>query len=83
MAETDLYRPIKQFLEARGYVVKGEIGPCDVVTVYVAFRIGPGHSGSWRVQEAGRETAAAIRARTRDRLVARPGGTGSRVVASA
>ncbi|MEO8679963.1 MAG: DUF2161 family putative PD-(D/E)XK-type phosphodiesterase [Vicinamibacterales bacterium] len=83
MAEADLYRPIKQFLEAQGYVVKGEIGPCDVVamrgdegpivvelkerlsltlilqavnrlsvsdTVYVAFRVGKGQSGSWRSQ---------------------------------
>jgi hypothetical protein len=33
MAEADLYRPIKQFLEAQGYTVKGEIGPCDVVAV--------------------------------------------------
>ena len=33
LAETDLYRPVKQFLEAQGYVVKGEIGPCDVVAV--------------------------------------------------
>jgi hypothetical protein len=33
MAETDLYRPVKQFLEAQGYAVKGEIGPCDVVAV--------------------------------------------------
>lgn len=81
MAEIDLYRPVKQFLEDQGYTVKGEIGPCDVVavrgdeapvvvelkerlsltlilqavdrlavsdTVYVAFRIGKGHSGSWR-----------------------------------
>ena len=83
MAERDLYLPIKRFLEAQGYEVKGEIGPCDVVavrgedgpvivelkerltlslilqavdrltvsdTVYVAFRIGQGHSGSWRSQ---------------------------------
>jgi hypothetical protein len=81
MAETDLYRPVKQFLEAQGYAVKGEIGPCDIVAVrgdegpvvvelkerlslslvlqavnrltvsdavYVAFRIGKGHSASWR-----------------------------------
>jgi hypothetical protein len=81
MAEVDLYGPIKQFLEAQGYTVKGEIGPCDIVavrgddapvvvelkerlslalvlqavdrftvsdTVYVAFRIGKGHSASWR-----------------------------------
>lgn len=33
MAESDLYRPIKQFLEAQGYAVKGEIGPCDVVAM--------------------------------------------------
>jgi hypothetical protein len=81
MSEVELYGPIKQFLEGQGYVVKGEIGPCDVValrgdeesivvelkenlnlalilqavdrlslcpTVYVAFRIGKGHSASWR-----------------------------------
>jgi hypothetical protein len=81
MAEVDLYGPIKGFLEAQGYTVKGEIGACDVVavreddepvvvelkerltlalvlqgvdrlsvseTVYVAFRIGKGHSASWR-----------------------------------
>ncbi len=81
MPETDLYGPIKTFLEAQGYVVKGEIGPCDVMavrgdegpvvvelkerltlalilqavdrltfsdSVYVAFRIGKGHSASWR-----------------------------------
>jgi hypothetical protein len=33
MPEVDLYAPIKQFLEAQGYQVKGEIGPCDVVAV--------------------------------------------------
>jgi hypothetical protein len=81
MSERDLYLPIKRFLEAQGYAVKGEIGPCDVVgvrgdeppvvvelkerlsltlilqavdrlavseTVYVAFRVGKGASGSWR-----------------------------------
>ena len=31
--ETDLYRPIKSFLEGQGYVVKGEIGRCDVMAV--------------------------------------------------
>ncbi len=79
--EADLYQPVKRFLEAQGYQVKGEIAPCDVVavrgderpvivelkaqlnlalilqavdrlsisdTVYVAFRIGRGHSASWR-----------------------------------
>jgi hypothetical protein len=31
--ETDLYPPIKSFLESQGYAVKGEIGRCDVVAV--------------------------------------------------
>jgi len=30
-AETDLYPPIKRFLEAQGYEVKGEIGDCDMM----------------------------------------------------
>jgi len=30
-SETDLYPPVKAFLEARGYVVKGEVEGCDVV----------------------------------------------------
>jgi hypothetical protein len=29
--ETDLYEPIKKFLQGQGYVVKGEIGAVDVV----------------------------------------------------
>lgn len=33
MAETDLYLPVKRFLEAQGYSVKGEVGRCDVVAV--------------------------------------------------
>jgi len=33
MPETDLYAPVKRFLERQGYVVKGEIGACDVVAV--------------------------------------------------
>jgi hypothetical protein len=33
MSEVDLYDPIKRFLEAQGYEVKGEIGPCDIVAV--------------------------------------------------
>jgi len=81
MPEVELYGPIKLFLEAQGYVVKGEIGACDVMAVrgdegpvvvelkerlslalilqavdrlafsdrvYVAFRVGKGHSASWR-----------------------------------
>ena len=81
MPEVDLYRPVKRFLEAQGYTVKGEIKSCDIVAmrgddapvvvelkehlnlalvlqavdrlrvseaVYIAFRIGKGHSASWR-----------------------------------
>ena len=33
MSERDLYPPIKAFLEAQGYEVKGEIEHCDVVAV--------------------------------------------------
>lgn len=33
MSETDLYAPIKRYLEGQGYEVKGEIGSCDVVAV--------------------------------------------------
>ncbi|NTE85640.1 DUF2161 domain-containing phosphodiesterase [Agrobacterium rubi] len=31
--ETSLYLPVKTFLEAAGYVVKGEIGGCDLVGI--------------------------------------------------
>ncbi|SFR58229.1 DUF2161 domain-containing phosphodiesterase [Litoreibacter janthinus] len=31
--ETELYGPVKAFLEGQGYEVKGEIGACDVVGV--------------------------------------------------
>lgn len=33
MAETDLYPPVKRFLEAQGYTVKGEVRECDIVAV--------------------------------------------------
>ena len=33
MRERDLYPPLKAFLEAQGYAVKGEIDNCDVVAV--------------------------------------------------
>ena len=33
MRETDLYPPIKAFLEAQGYTVKGEVEGCDVVAI--------------------------------------------------
>jgi hypothetical protein len=31
--ETDLYRPVKSFLEDQGYVVKSEVGAADVVAI--------------------------------------------------
>ena len=33
MKESDLYAPLKRFLEAQGYEVKGEVNHCDVVAV--------------------------------------------------
>jgi hypothetical protein len=33
MAETDLYLPIKAFLESQGYAVKAEVKACDVVAL--------------------------------------------------
>ncbi|MCB0126278.1 MAG: hypothetical protein KDE58_28670 [Caldilineaceae bacterium] len=33
MNEADLYAPVKQFLEAQGYEVKGEVGKCDLVAM--------------------------------------------------
>ena len=33
MKETDLYLPLKRFLEAQNYEVKGEVHDCDVVAV--------------------------------------------------
>lgn len=33
MPEVDLYAPIKKFLVAQGYAVKGEVDDCDVVAV--------------------------------------------------
>jgi len=33
LRETDLYLPVKRFLEAQGYDVKAEIGDCDVLAV--------------------------------------------------
>ncbi len=33
MHETELYPPVKAFLEAAGYDVKAEIGPADVMAV--------------------------------------------------
>ena len=33
MAETDLYLPLKTFMEGAGYSVKGEVNDCDLVGV--------------------------------------------------
>ncbi len=33
MKEADLYQPVKTYLEAQGYRVKGEIGACDLVAL--------------------------------------------------
>ena len=33
MLETALYSPVKSFLEAQGYAVKGEVDGCDIVAV--------------------------------------------------
>ena len=33
MREEDLYEPVKTYLEAQGYEVKGEIGACDLMAV--------------------------------------------------
>ena len=33
LTETDLYPPLKAFLEGQGYAVKGEIGRCDILAV--------------------------------------------------
>lgn len=33
MSEVNLYAPIKRFLEAQGYTVKGEVGACDIVAL--------------------------------------------------
>ena len=33
MLETELYLPVKRFLEAQGFAVKAEIGGCDVLAV--------------------------------------------------
>ena len=30
LKESDLYLPVKRFLESQGYEVKGEVGDCDV-----------------------------------------------------
>src|SRR5882724_4230117 len=44
--ETQLYLPVKRFLEARGFAVKGEICGCDLVAVPVAQANGAGAEDS-------------------------------------
>ena len=34
MLETSLYPPVKRFLEAAGFCVKGEVQGCDIVAVH-------------------------------------------------
>ena len=36
MKETDLYRPLKRFIETHNYVVKGEVEDCGVVAEQAA-----------------------------------------------
>ncbi len=33
MKETDLYLPLKKYLESQSYVIKGEVGNCDVFAI--------------------------------------------------
>jgi hypothetical protein len=33
LLETSLYLPVKRFLEGRGFIVKGEVGGCDLVAL--------------------------------------------------
>ena len=33
MKESDLYQPLKRYLETQGYEVKGEIQNCDVMAI--------------------------------------------------
>ena len=36
--ETSLYLPVKNFLEKLGFIVKGEIGGCDLVALTATSR---------------------------------------------
>src|SRR5262245_19667390 len=44
--ETSLYLPVKRFLEARGFAVKGEICGCDLVAVPVVGANGHGNDAN-------------------------------------
>jgi len=44
--ETSLYLPVKRFLEARGFAVKGEICGCDLVAVPTAGADGADHGAN-------------------------------------
>jgi hypothetical protein len=39
MADTDLYLPLKAYLEGAGYAVKGEVNGCDLVGVRDGSRL--------------------------------------------
>jgi len=38
LGEVELYAPVKRFLEARGYEVKGEVCGCDLVARHIDDR---------------------------------------------
>jgi hypothetical protein len=77
MRETELYAPVKGFLEAQGYEVKGEVGACDVVGVRgaddpVVVELKTGFSLSLVHQGVARQSI------TDDVYLAVPRGTGKR-----
>lgn len=81
MRETELYAPIKAFLEGQGYEVKGEIGACDVVGLRdgddpVVVEMKTGFSLSLFHQGVARQQL------TDDVYVAVPRGTGARFAKS-
>jgi hypothetical protein len=55
--ETSLYRPVKRFLEARGFAVKGEVCGCDLVAVPVAAANGADRAAEGGVNGAGGDAA--------------------------
>jgi hypothetical protein len=55
--ETALYRPVKRFLEARGFAVKGEVCGCDLVAVPVAAANGTDGAAEGGVNGAGGDAA--------------------------
>ncbi len=51
--ETSLYLPVKRFLEARGFAVKGEVCGCDLVAVPAAAGAGANGAGAPAANGAG------------------------------